>query len=132
MVDEYVGPLDGLNTPTNTIQYTWNIIGLRTTNVGNTDNVIVQVDWMKTGTDTVNNVKGVHQGTSTFSSADAASFGPDFVPFEQLTENMVIDWIKKTVVGAYETVMDNNIKAQIKEQLNPVVNVDLPWSQSNT
>lgn len=132
MVDEYIGPSIEQTTPVEPIQYTWNILGLRTTKSGNTDNIIVQVDWQKTGTDTVNNVSGTHQGSTTFSSDAAGSFGTDFVPFEQLTESMVIEWVKKTVEGAFETVMDRNINAQIKDQLNPVVNVELPWSQANT
>jgi endonuclease I len=58
--------------------------------------------------------------------------GYTFVPFEELTEEMVLDWIKAVVVGGYEEHVNAQIQKQIDEKHNPVVEAALPWAPQST
>jgi hypothetical protein len=58
-----------------------------------------------------------------------------FIPFEELTEEEVINWIQAVVTGGYEEHVNNLIQKQIDDKKNPVVEASLPWAsntQSNT
>jgi hypothetical protein len=56
--------------------------------------------------------------------------GYAFVPFDQLTEEMVLDWIKAVVVDGYEEHVNAQIQKQINEKHNPVNEAALPWSKA--
>ena len=108
-----------------TVTYTWEVTGIKTTTLNNTPNVVVQTYWKKVGTD------GEHTGTfsgATPFSAGSMPAGTTFVPFEQLTEAMVLDWIKAVVVDQYEVHVNEKIQEQIDNSLNPVVDATLPWA----
>ena len=116
------------------MEYTWKITRMKTSKVDNTDGVIVQTYWEKTGKDS-NGIEGTFMGATPFDDGDPTS--PDFVPFPQLTEDIVLGWIKKVVVGAYEQHVNEQIQKQIDGKKNPVVEVNngqFPWSppSSNT
>jgi L-aminopeptidase/D-esterase-like protein len=65
---------------------------------------------------------------STYASM-AVEAGDNFVPFEQLTEQAVIDWVKaKLDLESLEASLD----AQIAEQKTPKVLSGLPWSPAET
>lgn len=109
-----------------TITYTWEITGLKTQNV-NTDkqNAVVQTYWKKIGTDENGN-KGVFSGGTPFTVDPNDDSGP-FIPFEQLTEEDVINWIKTVVVGEFEKHVNEQIRKQIDLMINPIVEKNLPW-----
>ena len=52
---------------------------------------------------------------------------PNFIPFEQLTEEVVIGWVKEAL--GEETVAANEVavQKQIDEAKNPTVVSGLPW-----
>lgn len=50
--------------------------------------------------------------------------GSDYVPFEDLTEEMVIGWVKDTL-DVEE--MEANLLAQIEQQKNPITVKGTPW-----
>ena len=108
------------------ITYTWEVTGLKTTNVGNTSNVVVQTYWKKTGTDENEN-EGVFSGATPF-SVDSMPDGQTFVPFSELTEEMVLNWIKAVVVGSYADHVDGEIAKQIADKVNPVTEATMPWA----
>jgi hypothetical protein len=59
----------------------------------------------------------------------AVEAGDNFVPFEQLTEQAVIDWVKaKLDLESLEASLD----AQIAEQKTPKVLSGLPWAPAET
>ena len=68
------------------ITYTWTVTGLKTTTVGNLTNAIVQTYWKKIGTDEQGNT-GEFIGATPFNVNPEQ---PGFVPFNQLTEEIVV------------------------------------------
>lgn len=106
------------------ITYTWKVKGLKTKDEGENKNAVVQTYWEKIGVDENGN-QGKFVGATPFSAANVAP--EEFVPFEQLTESIVLDWIKAEVVGSYEEHVNEKIQSQIDEIVNAVQDADLPW-----
>lgn len=104
------------------ITYTWTVTGIKTTTEGQHENSVIQTYWKKIGTDENGNT-GEFAGATPFSAANVAP--ADFIPFNELTEEIVLDWIKAVVVGDYE----KHVNAQILKSLNAsaVVEQPLPW-----
>lgn len=107
------------------ITYTWKITSIKAKNTGGLQNAVVQTYWTKTGRDEFGN-EGV------FSGATPITVDPDaenFIPFEQLTEEQILDWIKPQVVGHYEEHVNGQILKQIEEKANDSAEkeVALPW-----
>lgn len=108
------------------ITYTWKITALKTTDVGDKVNAVVQTYWKKIGTDENGN-EGVFDGATPFTVDPSDESGP-FIPFEELTEEDVIAWIQTVVVGSYEQHVNEQIQRQIDAKINPVVDAPLPWA----
>lgn len=109
------------------ITYTWKITGLKTKNITeDKQNAVVQTYWQKIGIDENGN-EGTFSGATPFTVDPSDESGP-FIPFEQLTEEDVIAWIKTVVVGQYEEHVNGQIKKQINEKINPITEADLPWA----
>jgi hypothetical protein len=108
------------------ITYTWAVTSLKTRNEGSNLNAVVQTYWKKTGTDE-NGVTGEFSGATPFTSTTMPE-GSTFVPFEQLTEETVIEWIKDVVVGSYEEHVNGQIAKQIDEKTNAIVEAPMPWA----
>jgi len=109
-----------------TITYTWKVTGLKTKNIDSYDNVVVQTYWQKIGTDENGN-EGRFSGATPFTLDPTDDSGP-FIPFEELTEADVIDWIKTVVVGEYEEHVNEQIAKDLESKINPELDTDLPWS----
>lgn len=108
------------------ITYTWKVTGLKTREVAGTQGVVVQTYWEKIGTDE-DGTEGKFSGATPFTADPTDESGP-FIPFEQLTEQDVIDWIKKVVVGSYEEHVNQKIQEQIDSKKNPIVDATMPWA----
>jgi hypothetical protein len=108
-----------------TIAYTWKVTGLKTQDRGENNSAVVQTTWNKIGTDSLGN-EGVFSGATPFTVADVPQ--ENFVPFDQLTEEIVLGWIKKIVVGTYEEHVDEQIRQEINKKINIVQEPTLPWS----
>ena len=109
------------------MNYTWEITGLKRKDSPSIQNIIVQTYWKKIGTDENGNT-GEFSGATPF---DLTTVDPNnFVPYENLTEEMVPGWIKSVVVGDYEQHVNDKIQKQINEKISPVVEVrgGFPWS----
>ena len=108
------------------ITYTWKITGLKTKDVDlDHPSAVVQTYWQKIGTDENGN-EGTFSGATPFTVDPTDESGP-FIPFEELTEEDVIDWIKTVVVGGYEEHVNAKIAEQIQDKITPVVEAKLPW-----
>jgi hypothetical protein len=106
-----------------TITYIWEVTELKTTNTANLQDVVVQTYWTKTGTDE-NGVSAHFAGATPFT---ASSVTPGtFVPFDQLTQDIVLGWIQAVVVGNYETHVNNQIAAGIAAK--GIQTPPLPWA----
>jgi hypothetical protein len=106
------------------ITYTWAITSMKVTKVGNENDYVVQTYWTKTGTDENGN-------TGVFSGATPLDPNPDqtdFIPYDQLTQEIVLGWIQPLVTGGYEQHVNDVIAKQIAEKVDPVVEQPLPWA----
>jgi hypothetical protein len=106
--------------------YTWKITSMKTIDVDNVKDFVVQTYWTKTGTDENGNI-GEFVGATPF---DTSTMDPStIVPFDQLTEDVVLDWIKSVVVGTYE----QHVNLQIEKQINSkkIVEKPLPWDENS-
>ena len=82
------------------------------------DGLVTVVHWIATKTD------GEAVGSSYASMAVEPS--DNFVPFEQLTEEVVVNWVKEKLdLVSLEAALD----AQIAEQKTPSKLSGLPWSE---
>lgn len=98
---------------------TWTINQMERTTA---DNGVVVVHWSCSATD--GDFSGSVYGSQGF-EYDATS--PDFIAYENLTESVVIGWLK-TSMGA-ETVAAHEaaVAAQIAEAKEPAVATGMPW-----
>jgi hypothetical protein len=105
------------------VTYTWEITSLRTRTEGENLNAVVQTYWKKTGTDENGN-SGTFDGATPFSAASVPV--GEFIAFEQLTEETVLNWIKSVVVGDYE----QHVNARIQDKINSAATSqpELPWA----
>jgi hypothetical protein len=103
--------------------YTWKVTGVKAMDLPGEPDAIIQTYWTKTGTDSEGK-------TGTFTGA--TPFSPElidhdsFIPFEELTEETVLGWIKEIVVGSYE----EHVNAQIQKEIDKTKIKDqkLPWA----
>lgn len=106
------------------ITYTWAVTGMKVTTIGDLSDYVVQTYWTKTGTDDNGN-------TGTFSGATPLHpdpTQPNFTPYDQLTQEIVLSWIQPLVTGNYEEHVNDVIAKQIAEKVDPVVEQPLPWA----
>lgn len=108
------------------ITYTWRVTGIKTANQGELQNAVVQTYWEKIGTDE-NGVEGRFSGATPFSLANMTP--ENFIPFDQLTEQKVLEWIQSVVVGGYEEHVNGVIEEQIREKSTAITSTPLPWAQ---
>jgi hypothetical protein len=90
---------------------------------GNYTNFVVIVDWSRFAKETINEIEysAYIYGTQSFSTSDVTNF----VPYEQLTYDIVCNWLNDTIdVEA----LDLNLDQQIETQVNPpIVVLPLPF-----
>jgi hypothetical protein len=96
---------------------------MKATTVGSESDYVVQTYWNKIGTDE-NGITGMFAGATPF---DPNPDQPDFIPYDQLTQEIVLGWIQPVVTGDYETHVNDVIAAQIAAKINPVTEPPLPW-----
>jgi hypothetical protein len=104
------------------ITYTWEITELQTLNTPDLPEVVVQTRWKKIGTDE-NGVSAHFPGATPFSPSTVTP--GTFVPFNELTEAIVLGWIQSVVIGSYETHVNEQIAKGIAAKA--VQTPPLPW-----
>lgn len=108
--------------------YTWAVTSLTTATVNDLANVVLNVKWTLKGTEADGDFGTFHGATPlTTKDIDPATF----VPFDELTEELVLSWVKPVVLNdaTYKAHIDAQINKQIlakKEDLDP--NAPLPWA----
>lgn len=111
------------------ITYTWKITGIKVQDQGPNTNAVVQTYWTKTGQDPEGN-SGTFSGATPF---NAANVPPEsFIPFNQLTEEIVINWVKSFIVDHYEKHINEQIQKDIDRKKNPIKDSALPWAPDPT
>ena len=111
-----------------TITYTWKITGLKTRQEGNNKSAVTQTYWQKIGTDENGNTANF-SGATPFTSTTMPE-GDVFVPFDQLTEAMVLKWIQDAIPenSDYEQHINGTIAKQLSKEITPIVETPLPWA----
>jgi L-aminopeptidase/D-esterase-like protein len=88
------------------------------------DGFVQTVHWTASQTD----------GDFTASTYSTASFTKsddmNLIPFETLTEDMVIGWVKASLGEEGVAAVDAALAAQIEAQKNPVTATGTPWGQA--
>ena len=117
------------------LTYEWKLIGLKKQNTEELSDVIVGTQWTLTGTDIGGNT-GTFNGATPFKIQDLN--GDGFIDYRDLTEELVLDWVKNIVSGSSGTNYMSHINEQIQKQIDDVkfttLNVsqsDLPWSPTS-
>jgi hypothetical protein len=86
---------------------------------GSLTDVVITADWRCNGT------QESFSGTC-YGSASFAAPSENFTPYEDLTEQQVLDWCYSN--GVDKTAIEANVTAQIENQINPpVIAPPLPW-----
>lgn len=97
-----------------TITYTWKIDDLKVVDPDpSTPDAIVHATWTKTGTDE-NGLTGQFLGATPINTDDIDP--ATFVPFEDLTEELVLSWVQAEILKHPEYT--NHINTKIQEQIN--------------
>ena len=94
---------------------------------GSLTDVVITADWRCNGTETIGS--GDTEKTYSGTCYGSCSFAPpteNFTPYDQLTEQQVLDWCYAN--GVDKTAIEANVSLQIQNQINPpVVVLPLPW-----
>ena len=108
-----------------TITTTWSIKQLDCKpQVGNISDYVVTAHWTLIGTD----------GTYTGSAYGSISFKEDsdktdYIPYDQLTSEQVIGWVKSVLGETKVAELEANIDTQIADQISPpIITPKLPWA----
>ncbi len=109
--------------------YTWTVGSLYTLDTESETNYVVNAVYEVVGTEELDGV------TYTSSIKDTVTFkvvsGDNFVPYEDLTNNIVVEWIKSEIgdlgVEGSEKAVGGMIDSQVTPPTVPTIN-PLPWS----
>jgi hypothetical protein len=86
---------------------------------GTLTDVVITADWRCNGS------QDQYSGTCYGSTSFAPPSG-DFTPYDQLTEQQVLDWCFAN--GVDQAAIEANVTAQINDQINsPIIAPPLPW-----
>ena len=87
---------------------------------GSLTDVVITADWRCNGS------QDQYSGTCYGSCSFAPPIG-EFTPYEDLTEQQVLDWCYEN--GVDKTAIEANVTLQIENQIDPpVVTLPLPWN----
>ena len=109
--------------------YKYEVTGLKVKDEGSNTSAVVQTYWKITGTDEDGN-EGTFSGATPFTSTTMPE-GDTFLPFEELTEQIVIGWIQDVVEvnnTGFQNHIDEQIQKQINQKITPIKEVTLPWA----
>lgn len=95
--------------------------------LGGLDNVVATVSFVVNASVSEN---GTEYGYSTYDTIRIAE--PDsenFIPYESLTEDVVIGWIKATLGDSRVLAIEQRLDAAIEDQIAPAIATPpLPWA----
>lgn len=110
------------------MEYSWKVTGLKLKDENGVKDAVIQTYWIKKGIDKEGN-EGIFAGATPFTVDDV----DNFIPFEELTEDIVLSWIKAEAIGGYEQHINQTIQDQIDQQKEKEINGDeLPWAIPST
>jgi hypothetical protein len=118
------------------LEYTWKLTGLKRQSNGIIDSGVVGTNWKLTGTDE-DGYQGTFTGATPF-ELNTISTG-SYIPYEELTEEIVLGWVKNIVSGSNRT---GNYMGHINEQIYKeiqhskypkadIAETDMPWAPTS-
>ena len=117
------------------LTYTWKLTGLKKQDTADLNDLVIGTRWELKGTNE-DGVFGTFSGATPLDIPDADEEG--YVPYSELTEEMVLGWIQDIVSGSAATNYMDHIEEQINKQINDktytlleVQENDLPWSETS-
>ncbi len=87
------------------------------------DGLVMTAHWRVSGAQ--GGAHGTVYGAISFEAKDPAD--PTFIPYQQITEQTAIDWVKGAMGAEQVAAHEANVQAQIDAQLNPKSAVGVPW-----
>ena len=105
--------------------YTWAVTALYTETVNDEQDYVVIANYTVVGVDDTFSAE-----LSNIARFSTASVSP-FIPYADLTEDIVIDWIQQELGPDGVSNLEACIQGQINSQINPPtvpVNTPLPWA----
>ncbi len=88
--------------------------------------VVFTVHWECLGSETVNDV--TYNGRTYGSTKVEYHAGSEFIPYESLTEELVLGWTWDAMGQGEKDSNEGNVQSQINNAINPpVVTLPLPW-----
>lgn len=98
------------------INYDWNC---KTVDVypmdGDYTDVVYNVHWIVTGKDEDADVSAINIGTQVLDTSSIT----DFIPFNELTNEEVVAWVKSAMGEEMVSKLEDNIEKEISEKKNP-------------
>lgn len=109
------------------VTYTWELVGLSKITSGAFEDFVSRVDWRCTGTDETG-VSGTFSSNTNFDPADESI--NNYVPYSQLTEQIVTEWVTNTVNADtdFKNYMEESIAIQINQIKSFVPASNFPWN----
>lgn len=109
------------------VEYTWELKGLNKITTGPFENFVSRVDWHCTGTDETGTF-GIFGSYTEFDPADETI--NNYVPYDQLTEQIVLEWVTNTVNSDtdFKNYMEESIAIQINQKKSFVSESNFPWN----
>jgi len=119
------------------VNYTWVINKLHVAE----NNLVVKVDWRVTAIDDQNNLSASASGIRELTRSDS------FIPYEQLTEQQVLDWcfapevitwtdlnnVQQSITKNLKVDTEAQVAGQLARQLAAIAaNPPLPWIKQET
>jgi hypothetical protein len=107
----------------------WSVTKLRVAQQNNKPNAVITVEWAALATDDVNNLVASAAGIRQLQTGDS------FVPYEQLTEQQVLNWcfdpeiIKIKELDDTVTTVTKNLKTEVEAQLTAQIALQLAQKQ---
>ena len=117
------------------LTYEWKLTGLKKQDTADITELVVGTQWKLIGTNS-NGTTGTFSGATPLDIPDADEAG--FIPYEELTEEVVLGWIKNVVSGSGSSNYMPHINEQIIKQITQTEYVikdisenDMPWSPTS-
>ena len=89
--------------------------------------VVFTVHWDCLGSETVSG--STYNGRVYGATGVTYHSGSDFTPYNQLTQDQVLNWVWESLGTDQKTNYENSVQTQINNQINPpVVILPLPWT----
>ena len=114
------------------MDYVWKVLGMAAATIATEPDVVIRVEWQLTGTSD-DGYSGTFLGITplTVDNIDPSTF----VPFDQLTQALVLSWVEPVVMNneVFWQHINEKIDLQIEAKRHNVQdNIPLPWNPTPT